>query len=175
MLIFMAICNRFKPSTWEYSIYLILHKNQIILFLLLRRQVLGIPLNWLNTHLNLHHSFLRALCLWCPAESSPAGAGAASVSAGLRRSQCVRVLQPAVAALLPPLRAAVPLRRPGGSPGRRRRRRHPHPGQARRAGRGAAAAEPPAAAPPRLQEPGGWDPHHGQEETERRLQYDTAA
>lgn len=138
--------------------------------------------NWLDRHVNL--SFLSTFCLWSPAEASPPGADAAPVPAGLRRSQRVRVLQPAVAALLPSLRAAVPLRRPGGTPGRRRRRRHPHPGEARRSGRGAAAAEPPAAAAPRLQEPGGGDPHHGQEdgraapgleETEQHLHYDAAA
>lgn len=160
-------------------------KNPNILFLLLWRQDLESPLNWLRRHLTLNQRSLTTFSPCCPAESSAPGADAASVSAGLRRSRRVRVLQRGVAALLPPLRAAVPPRQPGGTPGRqRRRRRHPHPGQARRAGRGVAATEPPAAAPARLQEPGGGHPHYGQEdggaasgleETEWRLQHDAAA
>lgn len=98
-----------------------------------------------------------------PAESPGAGFDVAAVSTGLRCSQHVWVLQTTIS-LLPPLRAAVPLRQqgPGGPAHRGRRRRDPHSGQAQRE-RGP-PAEPPQPAPPRLQEPGGGDPDHGEED-----------
>lgn len=107
---------------------------------------------------------LCLILLLRPAESSPPGPDAAAVPAGLRCSQRVRVLQPAVP-LLSPLHAAVPLRQqdPGGVARRGRGRRYPHPGQAE--GRRGAPAEPAPAAPPRLQEPGGGDPDHGEEDS----------
>lgn len=107
---------------------------------------------------------LCLILLLCPTESSHPGPDAAAVPAGLRRPQRVRVLQPAVP-ILSPLRAAVPLRQqdPRGVACWGRGRRHPHPGQAE--GRRGAPAEPAAAAPPRLQEPGGGDPDHGEEDS----------
>lgn len=128
-------------------------------------------------HINSHLHVLHALCIFCYfnhtslilkiifliwPESHGIGLAAATVSAGLWRSQRAWVLQRTVSSL-PPLCVTVSLRQQGTgwSPHGWCVRWDPHSGQTKR-GR-VSLSEPTPTAPTRLQEPSSRDSDNGEE------------